>query len=63
MTHRPALPLLLTVTETAMLLRTTPEVVYAKVERGALRRRRHTDTDVLFAAGIKMQPFCGDLGR
>jgi len=32
----PPLPLLLTVTETATLLRTTPKAVYAMVERGAL---------------------------
>jgi excisionase family DNA binding protein len=30
------LPLLLTVVETATLLRTTPKAVYAMVERGAL---------------------------
>ena len=36
MTLRPALPLLLTVAETATLLRTTPKAVYAMVERGAL---------------------------
>jgi excisionase family DNA binding protein len=36
MSHRPALPLLLTVAETATLLRTTPKAVYAMVERGAL---------------------------
>ncbi len=36
MTPRPALPLLLTVAETATLLRTTPKAVYAMVERGAL---------------------------
>ena len=36
MTLRPTLPLLLTVAETATLLRTTPKAVYAMVERGAL---------------------------
>ena len=36
MTLRPALPLLLTVAETATLLRTTPKAVYAMVERGML---------------------------
>jgi hypothetical protein len=36
MSTAPSLPLLLTVTETATLLRTTPKAVYAMIERGLL---------------------------
>ncbi len=36
MSPAPSLPLLLTVTETATLLRTSPKAVYTLIERGAL---------------------------
>jgi excisionase family DNA binding protein len=36
MSATPPLPLLLTVSETAILLRTTPKAIYTLIERGAL---------------------------
>ncbi len=36
MSSPPSLPLLLTVSETAVILRTSPKAVYTMIERGAL---------------------------